>query len=127
MIKLNKNKVINLHELLIRETGGSDGLRDSALLESALESAYATFDGVDLYPTIEEKAAKLTFSLINNHAFVDGNKRIGIFVLMIFLEVNGTYLEVSNNDLVTLGLSLAASSFSQSDLVDWILEHKNSR
>lgn len=124
MIKLSKNKVMELHELLIKETGGSDGLRDSALLESALESAYATFDGFDLYPTIEEKAAKLTFSLINNHAFVDGNKRIGIFVLMIFLEVNDILLDVSNKDLETLGLSLAASNFSQSDLVDWIFEHK---
>ncbi|MBO5223382.1 MAG: type II toxin-antitoxin system death-on-curing family toxin [Clostridia bacterium] len=124
MIKLSKNKVMELHELLIKETGGSDGLRDSALLESALESAYATFDGFDLYPTIEEKAAKLTFSLINNHAFVDGNKRIGIFVLMIFLEVNDILLDVSNKDLETLGLSLAASNFSQSDLVDWIFDHK---
>ena len=124
MIKLSKNKVMELHELLIKETGGSDGLRDSALLESALESAYATFDGFDLYPTIEEKAAKLTFSLINNHAFVDGNKRIGIFVLMIFLEVNDILLDVRNKDLETLGLSLAASNFSQSDLVDWIFDHK---
>ena len=86
---LSEEKVISLHKLMAEKTGGDFGLRDIGLLSSALESAYATFDGAELYPTIEEKAARIGHSLIANHAFVDGNKRIGIFILLLFLEVNG--------------------------------------
>ena len=78
MIKFSKDKVLLLHELMAQETGGSIGVRDEALLESALEGAFATFDGQELYPTKEEKAARLGFTLVSNHAFVDGNKRIGL-------------------------------------------------
>lgn len=89
MIKFSKAKVLLLHQLLIQETGGGSGVRDLGLLDSALENAFATFDGNDLYPSKEEKAASLGFSLISNHAFVDGNKRIGMYVMLTFLEVNG--------------------------------------
>lgn len=102
MIKLSKEKVLLLQQIMIEATGGSAGLRDMALLESALESAYVTFDGKELYPTKEEKAARLGYGLISNHAFVDGNKRIGIYVMLTFLEVNGIRLDCSNREVIDL-------------------------
>ena len=85
MIKFTKEKILLLHQLIAQETGGEVGLRDQALLESAIESAFATFDGQDLYPTKEAKAARLGYALISNHAFLDGNKRIGVYVMLTFL------------------------------------------
>ena len=78
MIMINGEKVKLLHQLMAEATGGSIGVRDEGLLDSAIEGAFATYDGVELFPSKEEKAAKLGFSLISNHAFVDGNKRIGV-------------------------------------------------
>ena len=78
MIKFSKDKVLLLHKLIAQETGGSIGVRDEALLDSALENAFAGFGGQEFYPTKEEKGARLGYALISNHAFVDGNKRIGI-------------------------------------------------
>ena len=89
MIRLSKEKVLLLHRLMAQETGGSIGVREEGLLESALEAAFATFGGVELYPTVEEKGARLGYNLISNHAFLDGNKRIGMLVMLVFLEVNG--------------------------------------
>ena len=85
MIKFSKEKVVLLHKLIMDETGGDPNIRDVSLLDSALESAFATFDGKELYPTKEEKGARLAYSLISNHAFVDGTKRIGMYVLLTFL------------------------------------------
>lgn len=82
MIKFSKEKVLLLHQLIAEETGGSIGVRDEGLLESALEAAFATFGGQELYPTKEEKGARIGFNLISNHAFVDGNKRIGMHVML---------------------------------------------
>lgn len=124
MIKFEKDKVLLLHQLLIQETGGSDGVRDIGLLDSAIESAYATFDGNDLYPSKEEKAAKIGFSLISNHAFVDGNKRIGMYVMLTFLEVNGINLNLSDQDIIDMGMGLAKSEVNYDSLLNWIMEHK---
>ena len=93
MIKFSQEKVLLLHKLIVEATGGSDGIRDFGLLDSALESAYATFDGKELFPTKEEKAARIGVGLVSNHAFVDGNKRIGMYIMITFLEVNGIYLD----------------------------------
>ena len=82
MIKFSRDKVLLLHQIISQETGGDPNLRDINLLDSALESAFQTFDGKELYPTKEEKAARIGYSLISNHAFVDGNKRIGMYVLL---------------------------------------------
>lgn len=103
MIKFSREKVLLLHQIMIKTTGGAAGVRDFGLLDSALESAYATFDGKDLYPTKEEKAARLGFSLVSNYAFVDGNKRIGMYVLLTFLEVNGVRIDVSNAEVARPG------------------------
>ena len=120
MIKFSKEKVMLLHRLLIEETGGEDGIRDVGLLESALEAPYATFDGKELFPTKEEKAARLCTGLVSNHAFVDGNKRIGVYVLLTFLEVNGISLEATDEELIEIGLSLAKSEMKYEELLDWI-------
>lgn len=124
MIKFSKEKVMLLHQLLIEETGGSEGLRDMALLDSALESAYATFDGKDLYPSKEAKAAKLGYSLVANHAFVDGNKRIGMYIMLTFLEVNGIELELTNEDIINMGLRLASGKIDYNELLQWIEDHR---
>ena len=100
MIKLSKEKVLLLHQLIAEETGGSVGVRDIGLLESALNNAYATFSGEELYKTKEEKAASLGFALISNHAFVDGNKRIGVYVMLAFLEAEGIKTNCTNADVV---------------------------
>ena len=124
MIKLSKEKVMLLHTIITAETGGDPGIRDIALLESALESAYATFDGVELHPTKQEKGARIGYSLISNHAFVDGNKRIGIFVMLVFLEVNGIKLRPTNEELARVGLAVAAGEIKYKDLLDWIIQNQ---
>lgn len=113
-----------MHQFLIAETGGEASVRDLGLLDSALESAFATFDGQDLYPTKEEKAAKIGYSLISNHAFVDGNKRIGMYVMHSFLVVNGIDLDVSSADIIYVGLSVANGEMSYEKLLQWILDHE---
>lgn len=124
MIKFSEDKVPLLHQLLIQETGGSAGVRDEGLLNSALEGAYATFDGAELYPSKEEKAARIGYTLIANHAFVDGNKRIGMYIMLSFLEVNGIKILPSNADVVQAGLGVASGSMKYDDLLSWVNEHK---
>lgn len=124
MIRFSREKVKLLHQLMAEATGGSVGVRDEGLLDSAIEGAFATFDGVELYPSKEEKAAKLGYSLISNHAFVDGNKRIGVYVMLSFLELNGVHIEAADEDVVSLGLGVADGSMEQKDILDWIHKHK---
>jgi len=124
MIKLSKEKVLLLHLLIAEETGGSVGVRDIGLLESALNNAYATFGGDELYKTKEEKAASLGFSLISNRAFVDGNKRIGVYVMLTFLEAEGIKMNCTNEDVVDLGLSVAAGNMKYAEILKWINKFK---
>ena len=124
MIKISQEKVLLLHKLITEETGGDPNVRDIARLNSALESAFATFDGKELYPTIEEKGARLGFALISNHAFVDGNKRIGMLVMFTFLEVNGVRLRPTCAEFARVGLSVAAGEMRYEKLLAWILENK---
>lgn len=124
MTKISSEKIKLLHQLMAEATGGSVGVRDEGLLDSAVEGAFATFDGVELYPSKEEKAAKLGCSLVSNHAFVDGNKRIGVYVMISFLELNGIHIDSSDEDVVALGLGVADGSMSQDDVLKWIFDHK---
>ena len=124
MIKFSSEKVKLLHQLMAEATGGSVGVRDEGLLDSAIQGAFATFDGAELYPTKEEKAAYLGYSLISNHAFVDGNKRIGVYVMLSFLELNGIHIEASDEDVVNLGIGVADGSMSKDDVLSWIINHK---
>ena len=89
MIRLTKEQVLSIHSSLIEATGGTDGVRDNGLLESALESPFQTFDGNDLYPALIQKAARLGYALVANHPFIDGNKRIGVHTMLVFLALNG--------------------------------------
>lgn len=123
MIRLSKDRVLLLHKLMAEVTGGSARLREEALLDAALEGIFATFDGQELYPTAEEKGARLGYSLISNHAFVDGNKRIGMYAMLIFLEVNGIRLACSNEDIVQAGLGVASGGMSYEELLQWVMEH----
>lgn len=123
MIKFSKDKVLLLHRLIAEETGGSIGLRDEALLESALEAAFSGFGGTEFYPTKEEKGARLGYNLISNHAFVDGNKRIGMYVMLTFLEVNGIRIECTNEEIVDVGLSVAAGTMDYETLLKWVISH----
>jgi len=123
MIRLSKEKVMRLHRLLAEETGGSAGLREEGLLESAVEAVFSGFGGQEFYPTVAEKGARLGYNLISNHAFIDGNKRIGVFVMLIFLEINGVALRYSDDDIVRIGLSVADGSMGYEELLTWVTEH----
>ncbi len=125
MIKFSSDKVKLLHQFLAEETGGAIGVRDEGLLNSAIEGIYQTFDGKELYPTKEEKGARLGYSLISNHAFFDGNKRIGMYVMLTFLEVNGIRLSCTEDEVAAVGLSVAAGIMSYEQLLEWILKHKS--
>jgi death-on-curing protein len=121
MIGLSKEKVLLLHQYIAAETGGSVGVRDKGLLESALQSAFATFGGRELYPSKVEKAARIGASLVANHAFLDGNKRIGMYVMLTFLETNGVRVSCTDDDLVQAALALASGTMSYEGLRDWLL------
>ena len=123
MIILSVEEIISLHERIIDKTGGGHGVRDMGLLESAVYSADNSFDDVELYPSIEEKAARLMFALTSNHAFVDGNKRIGVFTMLMTLELNGISLKFSQEELIELGFSVADGSWNYDKILDWIKTH----
>ncbi len=124
MIKFSKDKVLLLHQLIAEATGGSIGVRDEGLLESALETAFSSFGGQEFYPTKEEKGARLGYNLISNHAFVDGNKRIGVYVMLTFLEVNGIRLECTDDELVGVGIHVADGSMDYEALLAWVRDHR---
>ena len=124
MIRFSREKVLLLHQLLAEATGGSIGVRDQGLLDSALEGAFAGFGNQEFYPTKEEKGARLGYILISNHAFVDGNKRIGIYVMLSFLEMNGIRISCTDEELVQVGLSVADGKMRYEELYSWVLEHE---
>ena len=125
MIKFSKEKVLFLHQLMAEATGGSVGVRDEGLLDSALESAFAGYGDKEFYPTKEEKGARLGFALISNHAFVDGNKRIGMYIMMAFLEMNGIRIHCTDEELVDAGLSVADGSMGYEELLSWVRDHRS--
>ena len=124
MIKFSKEKVKLLHQLLAEATGGSIGIRDEGLLDSALESAFSGFGEQEFYSTKEEKGARLGYALISNHAFVDGNKRIGTYIMLTFLEMNGIRIRCTDEELVHIGLSVADGSMKYEDLLQWVRDHE---
>ena len=124
MIRFSEEKVLLLHQLMVAETEGSNELRDIGLLDSALEGIFQTFGGEELYPTKEEKGARLGYTLISNHAFVDGNKRIGMYVMLTFLEVNGIHMDCTNEDVVEAGLGVASGEMNYEELLVWVKTHR---
>ena len=123
MIRLTKQQVLLLHKEIIAESGGSPEIRDEGLLDSALNAPFQTFSGTELYPTILEKAARLGYSLIKNHAFVDGNKRIGAHTMLVFLALNNIEVEYEDNDFTQLILGIAAGEISAEQLLAWLQAH----
>lgn len=124
MIILNKRQVLLLHSRLIAETGGIDGVRDDGLLESSLSAPFQSFGGIDVFPSIQQKAARLGYGLIKNHAFVDGNKRIGTHAMLVFLALNNIELEYTQQDLSDTILKIADGSLEFEDLLHWIITHQ---
>ncbi|MDR2953000.1 MAG: type II toxin-antitoxin system death-on-curing family toxin [Treponema sp.] len=123
MKKLDIETVITMHSELIAQSGGLDGIRDKNMLDASINSPYHTFEGHHLYPTIQAMAAHLAFSLIKNHPFLDGNKRIGILSMLVFLDINGLPVDCTDDELVTLGMGLADSSITETELIEWIISH----
>ena len=117
-------QVIELHRKLIQATGGLDGVKDAGLIESSLSSAFNAYFGVNHYPSIEEKAARFCYSLVNNHAFCDGNKRIGVYVMLVFLELNGIVLKQTNEEIVKLGVGVASSELDYDSILEYIRNHR---
>ena len=108
MTIFSKEQIISLHAQLIKETGGVGGLRDEGLLDSALNAPFQSFGSVEPFPSIQQKAARLGYGLIMNHPFIDGNKRIGAHVMLVFLALNGIELDYSQDELASVILSVAS-------------------
>ena len=124
MIILTVDEVIKIHGRLIEKTGGLDGLRDRGLLESAVFSIYSGFGEIEVYPTVEEKAARIAFGIVNNHAFLDGNKRIGMLSMLMILRLNQVNIKYTQRELIALGLGVADGSIGYDEILDWIISHK---
>ena len=123
MKKPTQKMIVAAHSRLIAQTGGIDGIRDAHLLDQSINSSFHTFDGQYLYPTLEAMAAHLAFSLIKNHPFLDGNKRIGILAMTTFLERNGHPIICTDDELERLGWGLANGSISEPELLEWVVSH----
>ena len=124
MIILSKEQVLMMHRQLITATGGSDGIRDEGMLDSALLNPFQSFGGEELYPSIQAKAAQLCFGLVKNHAMLDGNKRLGAHVMLVFLMLNGYELAYKQKELVDIILKLAAGEKNVEDILRWIISHQ---
>lgn len=120
---ISKEQVLSLHSELVADFGGSDGIRDEAILDSALNAPFQTFGGLDLYPGVVEKAARIGFGLVKNHPFVDGNKRMGTHMMLVFLKLNNVELEYEDDDLIAVILSIASGGMDDERLREWIENH----
>ncbi|WP_297290611.1 type II toxin-antitoxin system death-on-curing family toxin [uncultured Flavonifractor sp.] len=121
---LNKRQILMLHQHLVDETGGSPGLRDEGLLDSALNAPFQTFGDTSAYPSLQQKAARLCYGLVKNHPFIDGNKRIGAHAMLVFLAVNGLELSYTQQELSDIILQIAAGEKEYDDLLVWLLAHQ---
>ena len=120
---LTKRQIILLHDQLIDETGGAHGIRDEGLLESAVLTPMHTFEGTEMFPSVEEKAARLGYGLVKNHAFVDGNKRIGAHAMLVFLAVNGIRIWYTQKELSDIIVQIASGEKDYPDLLLWLRSH----
>ena len=121
---LSKEQILKLHASLIEATGGSGGVRDEGMLDLALNNPFQSFGGMELYPSIQAKAARLCFGLVRNHAMLDGNKRLGTHVMLVFLALNGYELYYSQKELSDVILALASSDIGEKEILQWIIEHQ---
>lgn len=121
---LTTQQILLLHKRLCEETGGSQGLRDEGMLQSALSAPFQSFGGTDAYPSLQQKAARLAFGLVKNHPFIDGNKRIGAHVMLVFLALNGVELNYEQKELSDLILSVAADECGYAEILQWLIDHE---
>lgn len=126
MIKLSEEEILSLHSKLIQRYGGMDGLRDDHALDAALNTPFQTFDGIELYPTVIDKAVRLTYGLITDHPFIDGNKRIGTMAILMTLRLNHIALSYAQSELIEIMLQIASGEKDDRDLKEWVLEHQSS-
>lgn len=120
---LTLDEIVELHQRLILQSGGSSGLREIGALESAIAQPRMTFDGEELYATIIEKAVALGFSIVNNHPFVDGNKRAGHAAMEVFLVLNGYEIDASTDEQEKVIFAIASGKLKRDDLIDWLRSH----
>ena len=123
---LTPEQVLFIHARLIAETGGEGGIRDLGLLQSSVSPPQAVFEGNELYPGLHQKAAALLESLVNNHPFVDGNKRTGITSAAMFLMINNYSLTASNRELESFVLSIASGKQTLESITEWLISHSRS-
>ena len=124
MKRLSKKQIIFLQQTLIEETGGTRGIRDDGLLDSAINAPFQYYEDEELFPSVQQKGARLGFGLIRNHAFVDGNKRIGVHAMLVFLAINGVELDYLQEELSDMVLKVAAGSYQYEDILNWIIQHQ---
>ena len=124
MNTITLEQLITFHKKIINSTGGSDGIRDRSLLESAIFKAEQTFDGQDLYVGVVKKTSVIAFSLIKNHGFIDGNKRVGVAVLLLLLKINGLQIRYTQQELIEIGLKTAEGLLNEEDIESWIMRHQ---
>ena len=123
MIRLTKKHILNLHSQQIDIFGGIDGVRDDNLLDLSVESAYQTFDGKYLYKNVVSQAVHLGYSLVMNHPFIDGNKRIGAHAMLTTLYINGLEMGYSQDELIDTIIGIASSNLTENDLLEWLENH----
>jgi death-on-curing protein len=124
MRRLTRQQVILLHTELIEKTGGTDGIIDERLLDAALNAPFQGHADTDYFPSLQEKAARLGIGLVQNHAFIDGNKRLGAHIMLLFLSLNHIELEYTQDELANIFLEAASGKCFYKDLFHWILIHQ---
>jgi len=120
---LTPEQILFIHSRLIAETGGAHGVRDLAMLESAVARPQASFEGKDLYPDLFTKGAALLDSLVNNHPFLDGNKRTGIASVALFIRINGYQLKTQSKKIEEFTLTVATRHPNLIEIADWLAAH----
>ena len=123
MIWIDVEDIILIHSKIIQKSGGIDGLRDRGCLESAVAAPMQSFGGQDLFPSDVEKIARLGYGLATNHAFLDGNKRIGAMMVQLLLKWNGYYLELVSGELADMFIAVADDRATEKELLNWIRTH----
>jgi|SRR5690554_1383629 len=123
MKELNLDIILYIHRQTISKHGGLEGIRDIDLIKSALETPFLTFDGEDLNKTVLDKISALVYSLIKNHGFRDGNKRVGTIAMGVLCELNNIKLEFSQKELIDFGLDIASGNMTKDDIKNWIINH----
>ena len=123
MITLTKEQIIMLHEAIYERYGGSCGVLNEGMLDSALQAPFQTFGGEELFPDTKDKILRLAYGLIKNHSFRDGNKRIGALVLLVLLELNGWHVNATNEEFANIIMGIAASEKDDEDLKKWVDSH----